>query len=808
MACSCSLIQYLINNKSSLPWLNSQENQLDLLSRAVGTIGNDLVSFLNFYNEKSNGEAVRKLLLNCSELDSHLTSSQMKSEDEKQVLIQAFEFSESSTNMEDNKNTKQNSYYYYSESLPFTPKTFRDASLWLSHNIKAARGIAKISLPLAYYGIIFPFENIFPRTTFPMFTPSKSFFDHPLFYVGNAMTFYGNGSEISYPFYTKYLDYELEIGAIVTKEIRNATCEEAENAIGGYVLLNDFSDRSNQFNEMTKDRFGPNKCKSFGTGMGSVVVTPDEMKELSNQGLQGKVLINGKKVVESKKFSLNTSGKSIGEPPFYSMGETIAYMSSSETIYPGELVGSGTIPNMAGIENGTQLREGDSVTLSMQPFGALTHKIGPKDKVDLIAGLLYYLPTGVDTRYWLEPQAKTFEQLSAPIYYVQKSENVDAIYKNGNFYSPESLTVRNGYIYSGLYDGSIRRVKVLARRNTSSDHQVEFNYGTPEIVAYSFMWKGHNIPTPEKCSNPQHVGKPRDAQLEKECGRPLQAKFDRKGILYVTDAVFGLLKISSQKHQKIELDNGALASDIVVERVLEIPFANALIISEPYIYVSMTSTKFSRNKHILEILDGGANGGLFKYHMQTKQSEMIATDLHFANGMVLYNHSIYVAETDRFRISRIDLATREKTIHVDNLMCVPDNLSVVKKNGKPLVWIGCAGPRIPTLKFLYTHPSVTIQLSKFEYLVEQIFQIVRKKIGIAIQMDLFDKKEVTKVMYDATGNHYHWISEMVEVQLVASDSGEWPLQLAEADESNPQNYYLVGNVNYGAKLALVSPIPY
>lgn len=261
------LIQYLVKNKSSLPWLNEQQTNLDLLSKAIQNnhaIGSDLVSFLNFYNEKKNGEAMRKLLLNCSELDSHLTSGSMKSGEEdhgeKQhthIVIKATEFSafnlEKSNDNEIDLSKKSNNNNYYSESLPFEPKTFRDASLWLSHNIKAARGIAKITLPLAYYGIIFPFENIFPRTTFPMFTPSKGFFDHPLFYVGNAMTFYGNGSEIAYPFYTKYLDYELEIGAIVTKEIRNATCEEAENAIGGYVLLNDFSDRSNQFNEMVSN---------------------------------------------------------------------------------------------------------------------------------------------------------------------------------------------------------------------------------------------------------------------------------------------------------------------------------------------------------------------------------------------------------------------------------------------------------------------------------------------------------------------------------------------------------------------------
>jgi len=110
--------------------------------------------------------------------------------------------------------------------------------------------LAKIELPLIYHSIIFPFENIFPRITFPLFNPSKSFFEHPIFYIGNPLTFYGDGSEITYPHFCSNLDYELELGAIVTRQLRNATAEEAEDAIGGYVLLNDFSDRSNQFREM------------------------------------------------------------------------------------------------------------------------------------------------------------------------------------------------------------------------------------------------------------------------------------------------------------------------------------------------------------------------------------------------------------------------------------------------------------------------------------------------------------------------------------------------------------------------------
>ena len=566
-------------------------------------------------------------------------------------------------------------------------------------------------------------------------------------------------------------------------------------------------------------------------------MTSDEINEEWKSGLQGKVLINGKKVAESKRVSLTSQGSGTGEPPYYSIGETVAYISASETLVPGELIGSGTLPNLAGVENNIQLKEGDKVTLHMDPFGNLSHQIGKKENVNpnhwksnqhsklrnkaspslcytlliylcfflsLIAGLLLYVPSPVDTQYWKAPKALAFEELSAPIYHVQRSINTYQLNRNETFTSPESILVRNGFMYSGIYDGSIRRSKVRARKNKQGE--TEFDFGIPELVARSFMWKKDGILELTNACSGTSSQFSHNTDLESRCGRVLQIQFDAKGVIYACDAVFGLLKVYSKSNEVIELNNGELASDIVVERVAPIPFANSLVIDGDNIYVTSTSKKFARNQHMYEILEGGETGSLFKYNTVTKSLEELASGLHFTNGMVMLDNALYFAETTRFRILKYDLKSKQLTTHIDNLVCIPDNLSVVKRGDKPLVWVGCAGPRLKIMEIFYAYPLFTKQLAKFEPVLDAFMKVVRKKVGFAVQYDILGTKQVTKVMKDLSGKHFYWISEFSEVTLVNSNDKEWPLQLAEAEfEDSANNYYLVGNVNPGINLSLLPP---
>lgn len=174
------------------------------------------------------------------------------------------------------------------------------------------------------------------------------------------MNFISEGDTIVWPSYTQALDYELELGAILSKPILNASPEEAFEAIGGYVVLNDVSARDVQKNEMDSG-FGPQRAKHFINAISSEVVTADEAKPALDK-LTGSVSINGKKVSNCD-----------GRKAHYSIAEAVAFVSTDEQLHSGELFGSGTLPGGSGLENGHWVSPGDTLTLELEGIGSLTN---------------------------------------------------------------------------------------------------------------------------------------------------------------------------------------------------------------------------------------------------------------------------------------------------------------------------------------------------------------------------------------------------------------------------------------------------
>lgn len=157
---------------------------------------------------------------------------------------------------------------------------------------------------------------------------------------------------IRIPPYTRELDYELELGAVLCKPLKNASPEEAADAIGGFVVFNDFSARDVQLDEMTSG-FGPMKSKNFADSISNVVVSANEVLPVIDR-LRASVWINGEKIAENDMAGMH-----------YSLPEAIAYASWKEELHPGEFFGSGTIAGCTGIENGRFLSSGDSIRLEI-----------------------------------------------------------------------------------------------------------------------------------------------------------------------------------------------------------------------------------------------------------------------------------------------------------------------------------------------------------------------------------------------------------------------------------------------------------
>jgi len=166
-----------------------------------------------------------------------------------------------------------------------------------------------------------------------------------------------------HPAYTHALDYELELGWVLSKPLFNATPEEAVRAIGGFVVVNDFSARDVQRTEM-RTGLGPQKSKHFLTSMSQTMVTASEVLPYIDE-LMARVEINGQIVTR-------TSTHGMG----YSLGEVLAHLSLSERLYPGELIASGTLPGGSGMETGHWLRPGDLLRLVIEPIGEIVNEIG------------------------------------------------------------------------------------------------------------------------------------------------------------------------------------------------------------------------------------------------------------------------------------------------------------------------------------------------------------------------------------------------------------------------------------------------
>ncbi|MET3194557.1 fumarylacetoacetate hydrolase family protein [Bacillus sp. OAE603] len=191
-------------------------------------------------------------------------------------------------------------------------------------------------------------------------------YEVPVFYFTNHRAVIGPEDSVFIPSNCKRMDYELEIACIIKKAGSNISVEEADDYILGYTIMNDWSARDLQAHEM-KVGLGPSKGKDFATSLGPWIVTKDEIEQYrknKSYDLQMTATINGK-VISSGNFS------SI----YYSFSELISHASKNVTLYPGDVIGSGTVGTGCILELGEEkhrwLEDGDEVELHITGLGKL-----------------------------------------------------------------------------------------------------------------------------------------------------------------------------------------------------------------------------------------------------------------------------------------------------------------------------------------------------------------------------------------------------------------------------------------------------
>ena len=207
----------------------------------------------------------------------------------------------------------------------------------------------------------------------------------PVFYFGNHHTVKGPGPVICMPDHFKKLDFELEAAIVISRKGKNIPVENADEYIAGLMILNDFSARTLQMEEMLLN-LGPAKGKDFITTTGPWLVTTDELKKWETSGKNGhpgkswnlhmSALVNGKIVSEGNLSDME-----------WTFAELIARASYGVDLYPGDIIGSGTVGTGCFLElNGTGkwkdpeyaeqwLQAGDIVELKIDGLGMLKNNI-------------------------------------------------------------------------------------------------------------------------------------------------------------------------------------------------------------------------------------------------------------------------------------------------------------------------------------------------------------------------------------------------------------------------------------------------
>ena len=200
----------------------------------------------------------------------------------------------------------------------------------------------------------------------------EEWYQFPVFYFTNPNAVFGDEDEIPYPPYTKALDYELEVAAVIGKAGINIKAEDAPAHVFGYTIWNDWSARDIQRKEMAVG-LGPAKGKDFASSFGPVIVTHEALadKAVGRPGVYDLEMVARVNGVEFSRGNFKDM--------YWSFGDIIARASESVMLNPGDVIGSGTVGTGCLLEltkfQGPWLDAGDVVELEIERLGVLRNKI-------------------------------------------------------------------------------------------------------------------------------------------------------------------------------------------------------------------------------------------------------------------------------------------------------------------------------------------------------------------------------------------------------------------------------------------------
>lgn len=207
-------------------------------------------------------------------------------------------------------------------------------------------------------------------------------------------------------------------------------------------------------------------------------------------------------------------------------------------------------------------------------------------------------------------------------------------------------------------------------------------------------------------------------------GRVLGFAFDSTGRMFAADAMRGVLAIDSSG--RVEMVTDRVSTDDPIR------YANSIVVApDGKVYFTDASGRFAPRDwggtyeaSLLDILEQASTGRVLVYDPTTSRTEVVAHGLSFANGIALSadHQSLFVSETGRYRIWKIDAQARALDVRTDtlrarplfkNLPGYPDNL-MRGRDGR--IWVGLFRPRNPAADGSAQRPfvrAILLRLPRF-----------------------------------------------------------------------------------------------
>ena len=179
--------------------------------------------------------------------------------------------------------------------------------------------------------------------------------DHPVLFMKANSAIVGPNDDTVMPRGSTKTDWEVELGVVIGKQAKYVSKKDALDYVAGYCIVNDVSERDFQFN-LTGTWTKGKSCDTFGP-TGPWLVTRDEVEDVNNLAMS--LHVNGKQMQTG-----NTSTM------IFSVAECIEHLSGLMTLYPGDVISTGTPPGVgAGMKPPVFLKVGDVVELEIEGLG-------------------------------------------------------------------------------------------------------------------------------------------------------------------------------------------------------------------------------------------------------------------------------------------------------------------------------------------------------------------------------------------------------------------------------------------------------